>query len=158
MRLLVVRQQRRRQRMFFRPRFSQILLVLAGVALAYIVPTGRANEVGISFVCYFTALFAAMWLWHRSIHRMLAARCISNRSPPDAVEVRSKILPICFWCGLVWFLAFLSGIVAVMLLIGGANWPLISALAGAATVPVISAFSVRDALKLIESRKDGGAA
>ena len=143
--------------MFFRSLFFQILLVLAGIALAYIVPVGRANEVGASFICYFTALFAAMWLWHRLIHRMLAARGIADRSPPDAVEVRSKMLPIYFWCGLVWFLAFVSGIVAVMLLIG-ANWPLISALAGAATVPVISAFSVRDALKLIESRTDGGGA
>ena len=112
------------------------------------------NSVSASFLSFFVALVAAMFLWHRLIHWSLAARGLADRAPPDPVEVRSKILPIYFRWGLIWFLASLSGIGLVVLL-AGANWPLISAIAGVASVPLFTALSVRDALKLIENQRRG---
>ena len=108
--------------------------------------------VNASFLSYIAALVVSMWLWHQLIQRLLAARGLANRVPPDPVEVRSKILPVYFGCGAIWLLGSMIGI-GVAALLAGANWPLISGIAGVASVPIISAFSARDTLKLIEKPK-----
>ena len=112
------------------------------------------STVAASFLSFSIALVVAMWLWHQVIRWSLASRGLADRVPPDPVEVRSKIVPIYFRWGLIWLLTSLIGIGLVVLL-AGANWPLICAIIGVASVPVIAALSVRDALKLIANQKRG---
>jgi hypothetical protein len=110
-----------------------------------------------SFLSFAVTLVVAMFLWHQLIRWALVAKGLADRSPPDPIEVREKIVPVYFRLGATWFLLFSTGIVVVAVLTR-TNWPLLSALGGAASVPLITALSLRDTLALIEKGKGGGSA